>query len=121
MINFSWKKSRIECFVGMIISLIDNCSVSTKNMALGISGSAKHSSKTQRVYRFLKDQLFDYGAIDKFILSIFCCNEYIISLDRTCWKFGKKDINILFLVMVFGKISVPIGINLTMAALVVAA
>lgn len=107
-LNLSWKKSRIECFVGMIISLIENCSVSTKNMALGIRGNAKHSSKTQRTYRFLKDQPFNYDAIAKFILSIFCCNEYIISLDRTCWKFGKKDINILFMVIVFGKISVPI-------------
>jgi hypothetical protein len=41
-------------------------------------------------------------------LGIFSSDNYIIALDRTCWKFGKKDINILFLVIVFGKISVPI-------------
>src|SRR5690606_15294259 len=33
---------------------------------------------------------------------------YVLALDRTCWKFGKKDINFLFLVVVIGKISVPI-------------
>ena len=92
MINFSWKKSRIECFASMIISLIENCSVSTKNMALGIKGKAQHSSKTQRVYRFLKDQIFNYDQIAKFILSMFNCDNYIIALDRTCWKFGECDI-----------------------------
>lgn len=108
ILNFSFKKSRLECFAGMIISLIENCSVSCKNMALGIRGEAKHTSRTQRIYRFLKDQAFNYDQVARFILSIFSSNNYIIALDRTCWKFGKSDINILFLVAVFGKISVPI-------------
>ena len=92
----------------MIISLIEYCSVSTKNMALGIDGKAKHTSKTQRIYRFLKDQIFNYDQVAKFILDIFSCDHYTIALDRTCWKFGKKDINILFLAIVFNKISVPL-------------
>ncbi len=90
------------------MSLIENCSVSGKNMALGILGEAKHSSRTQRIYRFFRDQIFNYDQVAKFILNIFANNQYIIALDRTCWKFGKSDINILFLVIVFGKISVPI-------------
>ncbi len=108
IVNFSFKKSRLECLAGMIISLIENCSVSGKNMALGIKGKTKHSSKTQRIYRFFRDQIFNYDQVATFICSIFSCDNYIIALDRTCWKFGKKDINILFLVIVFGKISVPI-------------
>ncbi len=90
------------------MSLIENCSVSGKNMALGILGEAKHSSRTQRIYRFFRDQIFNYDQVAKFILNIFANDQYIIALDRTCWKFGKSDINILFLVIVFGKISVPI-------------
>ena len=108
ILNFSFKKSRLECLAGMIISLIENCSVSGKNMALGICGAAKHSSRTQRIYRFFRDRTFNYDQIAKFILSIFSSDNYIIALDITCWKFGTKDINILFLVIVFGKISVPI-------------
>ena len=108
ILNFSFKKSRLECLSGMIISLIENCSVSGKNMALGIRGTSKHNSKTQRIYRFFRDQIFNYDQVAEFILSIFNSDSYIIALDRTCWKFGTKDINILFLVIVFGKISVPI-------------
>jgi hypothetical protein len=92
----------------MIMSLIENCSVSGKNMALGIKSEAKHSSRIQRIYRLFRDQIFNYDQIAKFILNIFANDKYIIALDRTCWKFGTSDINILFLVIVFGKISVPI-------------
>ena len=46
--------------------------------------------------------------IAEFIINIFTGDKYIIALDRTCWKFGKKDINILFLAIVIGKVSVPI-------------
>jgi hypothetical protein len=77
-------------------------------MALGIKGNANHTSRTQRIYRFFRDQKFNYDQVAKFILHIFANDQYIIALDRTCWKFGKSDINILFLVIVFGKISVPI-------------
>src|SRR5690349_11969147 len=108
ILNFAWKKSRLFTLAGMIISLIENCSVSGKNMALGVSGKAKHSSRTHKIYRLFRDQIFNYDQIAKFILNIFGSDNYIITLDRTCWKFGKSDINILFLVIVFGKISVPI-------------
>jgi hypothetical protein len=108
ILEFSWKESRVECLVGMIISLIEHCSVSGKNMALGLKGEAKHNSKTQRIYRFFRDQIFNYDQVAKFILNIFTNDKYIIALDRTCWKFGKSNINILFLVIVFGKISVPV-------------
>ena len=108
ILHFPWNKSRMECFAQIIISLIENCSVCTKDLAIGISGRAKLSSKVQRVYRFLREQIFDYDHVALFILSIFVGEKYTIALDRTCWKFGKTDINILFLVVVIGKISIPI-------------
>ena len=92
----------------MIISLIEHCSVRHKNMALRIKGKAKHTSKTQRIYRFFKYQKFNYDQISSFILNIFVIDKYIIVLDRTCCSFEKSDINILFLVVVFDKISVSI-------------
>ena len=103
ILHFSWNKSRIDCFCQIIISLIEHCSVSTKGLAIGISGEAKINSKIQRVYRFLREQIFDYHVVAKFIVSLFVNDSYIIALDRTCWKFGKTDINILFLVIVISK------------------
>ena len=107
-LNFFWKKSRLECFAQIIISIIENCSVIGKDMALGINNKSKYKSKIQRIYRFFKDQQFNYAQVAEFILSIFACDQHILVLDRTCWKYGKKDINILFLAIVIGNISVPI-------------
>lgn len=108
MINLSWNKSRIKCLAGIIIALIESCSVCTKSLAIGIEGKAKLSSKIQRVYRLFRDQAFDYEQIAQLIADIFISDKYILALDRTCWKFGKHDINILFLAIVIGKISVPL-------------
>ena len=108
ILNFSWNKSRLECFSQIITSLIAYCSVFQKDMALGIKGKAKADSKVKRIYRLFKEQIFDYDQIAKYILGIFKQDSYVIALDRTCWKFGKTDINILFLVIVVGKISVPL-------------
>ena len=108
IITFAWKKSRLECFAQIIIRIIENSAVATKALALGVKNNSKYASKVQRIYRFFKDQKFNYDQIAKFILKIFVCDGYVIALDRTCWKFGKTDINILFLAIVVGKVSIPI-------------
>lgn len=101
-------KSRLKCLSGMIISLITGGSIYQKGLALGISGDAKASSKIHRIYRFLKEFTFDYMKVASLLLSLFGVENYVVAMDRTNWKFGKTDINILFLVIVIGKISVPI-------------
>ncbi|HJD67787.1 MAG TPA: hypothetical protein LFV66_05030 [Rickettsia endosymbiont of Bembidion lapponicum] len=45
------------------------------------------------------------------ILSFFGIENYVVAIDRTNWKFGTSDINILFLVIIIGKISVPVYWN----------
>jgi hypothetical protein len=101
-------KSRLKCLSGMIISLITGSSIYQKGLALGISGNAKISSKTHRIYRFLKEFTFDYMKVASLLLALFGRENYVIAMDRTNWKFGKSDINILFLAIVIGKISVPV-------------
>lgn len=83
-------------------------SIYKKGLALGILGNAKATSKTHRTYRFLKDFIFDYMKVASLLLSFFASKNYVVAIDRTNWKFGKSDINILFLVIVIGKISIPI-------------
>lgn len=101
-------KSRIKCLSSMIISLISGSSIHQKGLALGINNKAKATSKSHRVYSFFKEFSFNYIQVAAFILSLFGEEQYIVAMDRTNWKFGKTDINILFLVIVIGKISVPI-------------
>jgi len=92
----------------MIISLISGSSIHQKGLALGIGNKAKASSKAHRVYCFFKEFTFNYIQVAAFILSLFGEEKYIVAMDPMNWKFGKVDINILFLVIVIGKISVPV-------------
>ena len=101
-------KSRLKCLAGMIISLITGSSIYLKGLALGVPGDAKASSKTHRIYRFFREFKFDYLQVAAFIFSLFGAENYVVAMDRTNWKFGKSDLNILFLVIVIGKISVLI-------------
>lgn len=102
-------KSRLKCLAGMIISLITGSSIYQKGLACGISGKVKARSKIQRVYRFFKEFKFNYTQVTMFIFSLFGQQTYVMALDRTNWQFGKVAINNLFLVIVIGKISVPIA------------
>ncbi len=76
-------KSRLKCLSGMIISLMTGSSIYQKGLALGIVGDAKISSKTHRIYRFLKEFTFDYMKVASLILSFFCIENYVVAIDRT--------------------------------------
>jgi hypothetical protein len=89
ILEFSWKESRLECLVGMIISLIEHCSVSGKNMALGLKGEVNHNSKTQRIYRFFRDQIFNYDQVAKFILNILPMINILLLLIELAGNLGK--------------------------------
>ena len=108
-LHIGGNESRVKCLSYMIISLITGSSIYQKGLSSAICGKAKISSKTHRIYRFFREFSFDYIKVTNLILSFFGQDSYIMAMDRTNWKFGKSDINILFLVIVIGKISVPIS------------
>ncbi|MGX6960136.1 MAG: hypothetical protein ACIPMY_02605 [Rickettsia endosymbiont of Pentastiridius leporinus] len=55
-----------------------------------------------------KEQIFDYDEIASRNIGFLRQDSHVIALDGICWKFGKSDINILFLSIVVGKMSLPI-------------
>ena len=107
-IHIKLNKSRIITLISMIASLLCGNGIQIKELSLYIESSIKRKSKEHRVYRFFKEVEFDYLQVSSFILNIFGSKRFIFAIDRTNWKFGNSDINILFLAIVIGKISVPI-------------
>jgi hypothetical protein len=71
--------------------------------------SAKPESSYKRIRRFFSDFSFDRTAIIPIILALFSLKkDLILILDRTNWKWGKKDINILLLSVAFKGIGIPL-------------
>lgn len=107
--NFKWHKSRIKFLSLFIISLIKSLTVNLSRIAILFQNDSKIKSNYKRLQRFFRFYKINYDFIANFIVSVTPKrDQYIITLDRTNWKFGKMDINILMLAIVYNDISIPL-------------
>ncbi len=68
------------------------------------------NSNYRRLQRFFAEVRFDYDAIACFIVRFMGIESgpWMLALDRTNWKFGKKHINILMLAICHKGVAVPL-------------
>ena len=108
--HLSWHKSRLDCFTQMITALLIVKTVNLKQIALAMPGKASPDSSYRRLQRFFKQFNLNTDQVAILIYRLFTSkqhNHYLI-LDRTNWKWGKQDINILVLAISCGNIAVPL-------------
>jgi len=107
---FNWHKSRIDCFSKMLIALMSKQTVNLQQLATHFNGKAQIESNYRRIQYFLKQVEFDYEALAKWCYHhmIDTDKQVYLSMDRTNWKWGQSDINILMLSIVYEGISIPI-------------
>jgi hypothetical protein len=83
--------------------------VNLTQLAQAFSSSAKEESVYRRIQRFFKDFSFDMSFIVVLACKFFTWGEQcVLLLDRTNWKWGKTDINILVLSIEHLGIGIPI-------------
>ncbi len=105
----NWHKARIKCLLIIINSMIKFQSVSYVKLAQGFSGSVEHESSLRRVQRFFAEFAFDPLIFTRLIYSLLPEDPpYKLSMDRTNWKFGKTDINILMLSVCYKGVAIPL-------------
>lgn len=107
---FSWNKSRMECFATMLIALIKVRTVNLTEIACGFSSCATQDSRYTRVKRFFREFHIDFSIVASWVISCFSLADQALylSIDRTNWCWGKKDINILMLSVVYKGIALPL-------------
>lgn len=99
-----WNLARTKCFVSMIIGMTSSGSVQQHKTAIGFSGSATQSSVCARIRDFLKNFTFDFAGYAKALVDISGLHgPFDLVIDRTNWKFGRTDINLLVLALVIHK------------------
>lgn len=85
----------------MIIGLIASGSVQQHKTALGFMGSAKQASICARIRNFLKSFDLNFSDYAKAVVAIAQLKGALsLVLDRTNWKFGRIEINLLVLAVV---------------------
>jgi hypothetical protein len=80
-------------------------------LASALPGDAKISSNYKRLQRFIKETAFCWRGCARIIATFFGATEaakWALILDRTNWKLGKTDVNILYLAIARGNMSFPI-------------
>jgi hypothetical protein len=70
---------------------------------------AKNESNYRTIQRFFKIFQMDYEDYSRFVLGLLASqSKYYLVMDRTNWKFGKSNINILMLGIIFKNNSFPL-------------
>ncbi len=97
-------------FLGnMILSIIRSRSVNMQKVAESIEGKADPSSNYRRIQRLFKDQDIDYNVTAQLLSTLLPSdNSWVLTIDRTNWKLGKSNINILVLAVCYDGVAIPL-------------
>lgn len=106
--HFQWNLSRTKCIAALIIALIQLRTVNLVQLAIALPGNAQKNSKYRRIQRLLNEVNFNFETVAIFIASRITSNKFVLTIDRTNWKFGNTHINILVLAIVYNGTAFPI-------------
>ncbi|MEZ4606486.1 MAG: IS4 family transposase [Deinococcales bacterium] len=91
------------------MSMIQVRTVNLQEIALALNSEAKPSSSYRRIQRFFVDFFFRQEDVLGFVLAqLPSRKELVLCLDRTNWKFGIININILAVGVVYKGIAFPV-------------
>ena len=107
--RLGWNKARVKFFVSFIIALCKVQTVCFSRLAQGFEGNARVESNLRRIQRFFAEFFVDTNLIAKLIFSLLPEKPpYRICLDRTNWKYGVANINILMVSIAYQGLAIPI-------------
>lgn len=108
--NLNWNKARADFLANITIALIKVRTVCLTEIATAFSGKAKKESKYKRLQRFFRSFPMDFEAIARIVVRMLPLSKglWTLSTDRTNWKLGKTNINILFLGICYMGVCFPI-------------
>ena len=106
---FAWSVYRKDFFGNLISAIVRSRSVNMQKVAENIEGKAKTQSNYRRIQRIFKDQLIDFDMTARLMSTILPEEEkWILTLDRTNWKLGVSNVNILVLAVAYKGMAVPL-------------
>ena len=101
--------ARIKCMVLLMIALIKVQSVNFDRLAEDFGNDVELSSNLRRIQRFFASFYLPSDLISQLLFKLLPFEgPYRLSLDRTNWKFGKCNINILVLSVIYKGVALPI-------------
>ncbi len=107
--TFAWHGARITFMAQFLVALIRVRTVNFAEIATGFCGKAKSDSNYRRIQRFFKDFSLTRAQVAVAVVQWLPLGEkWLLCLDRTNWKFGSLNINILVLAVAYNGVAIPL-------------
>ncbi|VAW11072.1 hypothetical protein MNBD_BACTEROID03-1202, partial [hydrothermal vent metagenome] len=101
--------ARVKLISLFVCSLCKVRTVTFDKLANAFDAHARSDSSLRRIQRFIADYALDGDLIAKLVFSLLPEQGRIkLTIDRTNWKFGKTDINIFMLGVVYQGVAFPL-------------
>ena len=108
--HFDLSKTRLETLAVLLFGLANCRTVNLSHLASQFPGEAKHGSNYRRLQRFFQHIRLDGDVAALVIMQMLNLlnRPNVLALDRTNWKLGSRDVNILVLAVVTRRFRVPL-------------
>lgn len=101
--------ARVKLICLFITALCKIKTINYDRLASGFDSKVDKGSSYRRIQRFMKDYNFPMKIVSLLIFNLLPNKDnLVLVLDRTNWKFGSKDINILMLGVSYKNIAFPL-------------
>lgn len=101
--------SRVKFISHFIIALCKVQTVTFEKLSNAFDTKASSESSLRRIQRFIANYSLDSDLIARLIFNLLPKKDtLILSIDRTNWKFGQTNINILMLGVVYNGVAFPL-------------
>jgi hypothetical protein len=108
--NLPWHKARIKFVTRFLLALYAVQTVNLSVLATAFSGHATEQSNYKRLQHFLRHFELPYAQLAQFVVKLLGIpGPYTLALDRTNWKVGQADLNILMLSLVSRCVGFPVA------------
>lgn len=107
---FNLHKARSDCLAQLVRAMITVKTVNFAHLAVSFMTQTKSESCYKRIQRFFRYFHFEASSVASMVLALFGLKnkKLTLILDRTNWKFGRLDINILMLSVAHRGIALPL-------------
>lgn len=108
--HFMLSKSRLVTLAVMMVGLANCRTVNLSHLASQFPGAAQHASSYRRLQRFFQHVRLDGTTVARLVVRMLRqdrCRK-LLALDRTNWKLGDRDVNVLVLALVTQRFRVPL-------------
>lgn len=107
--QLNWHGARIAFLALFLLALLKVKTVNLSDLCLGFGGRALPQSSYKRLQRFFREFDLDYTELAHLVVNwLQIPPGWVLSLDRTTWKFGHHWYNILTLGIVHEGVAFPV-------------